>query len=175
MLLRRRALAEAGGIAAIRDRLIDDVALAGEVKRRPGGGRIWLGLGESAWSLRAYRSLGPLWAMVARSADTQLHHSLLLLAATVLGMALTFAGPPLAVLAWPIHGDAVTAALGGAAWLIMIAVYRPITRWYELRWVWLPSLPLAALLFVAMTVDSAIQHRRGSGGRWKGRVLTPEA
>jgi hopene-associated glycosyltransferase HpnB len=175
MLLRRRALAEAGGIAAIRHRLIDDVALARAVKHRPGGGRIWLGLGESAWSLRAYRSLGPLWAMVARSADTQLNHSLLLLAASVLGMALSFAGPPLAVLTWPIHGDAVAAALGGAAWLVMTAVYRPITRWYDLRWVWLLSLPLAALLFVAMTVDSAVQHRRGAGGRWKGRVVSPEA
>jgi hopene-associated glycosyltransferase HpnB len=175
MLLRRQALTEAGGIAAIRDRLIDDVALACAVKHRPGGGRIWLGLGASARSLRAYRGLGALWAMVARSADTQLNHSLLLLAATVLGMTLTFAGPPLAVLAWPIHGDVIAAGLGGAAWLVMTAVYRPITRWYDLRWVWPLSLPLAALLFVAMTVDSAVRHRRGAGGRWKGRVLTPEA
>ena len=175
MLLRRRALAAAGGIAAIRDRLIDDVALARAIKHRPGGGRIWLGLGKSARSLRAYRSLASLWAMVARTADTQLDHSLLLLAATVLGMALSFAGPSLVVLTWPIHGDAVAAGLGGAAWLVMTAVYRPITRWYDLRWVWLPSLSLAALLFVAMTVDSAVQHRRGTGGRWKGRVVSPEA
>jgi hopene-associated glycosyltransferase HpnB len=175
MLLRRRALAEAGGIAAIRGRLIDDVALARTVKHRLGGGRIWLGLGESARSLRAYPSFGSLWAMVARSADTQLEHSLLLLGATVVGMALTFGGPPLAVLAWPVHGDVVAAGLGGAAWLVMTAVYRPITRWYDLRPIWLLSLPLAALLFVAMTVDSAIRHRRGTGGRWKGRVLTPEA
>jgi hypothetical protein len=175
MLVRRQALAAAGGIAAIRGRLIDDVALARAVKRRPGGGRIWLGLGASARSLRAYRSLGPLWAMVARSADTQLNHSLLLLAATVLGMTLTFAGPPLAVLAWPIHRDAAIFGLGAAAWLMMAAAYRPITRWYGLRSIWLLSLPLAALLFVAMTVDSAIQHRRGTGGRWKGRVPTAEA
>ncbi|HSA81578.1 MAG TPA: glycosyltransferase [Geminicoccaceae bacterium] len=175
MLLRRQALAAAGGIAVIRDRLIDDVALARAVKHRPGGGWIWLGLGKTAWSLREYRGLASLWAMVARTADTQLKHSLLLLATTVLGMTLIFAGPPLAVLAWPIHGDAVAAGLGAAAWLVMAAVYRPITRWYELRWGWLLSLPLAALLFVTMTVDSALQHRRGSGGRWKGRVLTPEA
>jgi hypothetical protein len=30
-------------------------------------------------------------------------------------------------------------------------------------------------MFLAMTVDSARQHRRGTGGRWKGRVLPPEA
>jgi hopene-associated glycosyltransferase HpnB len=115
MLVRRRALAEAGGIAAIRGQLIDDVALARAIKHRPGGGRIWLGLGDSARSLRPYESLGSLWAMVARTADTQLGHSLPLLAATVLAMVLTFAGPPLALLAWPLHGDAVAAGLGLSA------------------------------------------------------------
>jgi len=25
-----------------------------------------------------------------------------------------------------------------------------------------------------MTVDSAIQYRRGTGGRWKGRVWSPQ-
>jgi hopene-associated glycosyltransferase HpnB len=175
MLVRRRALAQAGGFAAIRGRLIDDVALARAIKHRPGGGRIWLGLGDSARSLRPYHRLGTLWAMVARTADTQLDHSLLLLAATVVGMTLAFAGPVLSVLAWPIHGDAAAAGLGGTAWLAMTAAYRPTVRRYGLGWVWLLSLPLAALLFLAMTVDSALQHRRGAGGRWKGRVLSPEA
>ena len=175
LLVRRRALAEAGGIAAIRGQLIDDVALARAIKHRPGGGRIWLGLGDGARSLRPYESLGSLWAMVARTADTQLGHSLPLLAATVLAMVLTFAVPPLAALAWPLHGDAVAAGLGGIAWLAMIAAYRPTVGAYGLGPVWLLSLPLAALLFVAMTVNSARQHRRGIGGRWKGRVLTPEA
>ena len=175
MLVRRQALAQAGGTAAIRGQLIDDVALARAIKHRAGGGRIWLGLGDSARSLRPYESLGSLWAMVARTADTQLGHSLLLLAATVLAMVLTFAGPPLAVLAWPLHGDALAAGLGGAAWLAMIAAYRPTVRAYDLGPLWLLTLPVAALLFVAMTANSARQHRRGFGGRWKGRVLTPEA
>lgn len=175
MLVRRRALAQAGGIAAIRGRLIDDVALARAIKHRPGGGRIWLGLGESARSLRPYDRLGALWAMVARTADTQLDHSLLLLAATGFGMTVAFAGPVLSVLAWPIHDDLAAVALGATAWLGMIAAYRPTVRRYGLGWPWLLSLPLAALLFVAMTVDSALQHRRGGGGRWKGRVPSPEA
>jgi hypothetical protein len=57
----------------------------------------------------------------------------------------------------------------------MIAAYRPTVRRYGLRRLWLLSLPLAALLFVAMTLDSARQYRRGTGGRWKGRVVSPEA
>ena len=175
LLVRRQALREAGGIAAIRGALIDDVALAQAIKRRPGGGRIWLGLGDSARSLRRYERLGEVWAMVARTADTQLRHSLLLLAGTVLGMALLYAVPPLALLGWPLHGSAATAALGAAAWGLMTQAYRPTARRYALAWPWWPSLPVAAGLFTAMTIDSAIRHRRGRGGRWKGRVINPEA
>jgi hopene-associated glycosyltransferase HpnB len=91
ILVRRRALMQAGGIAAIRDRLIDEVALARAIKHRPGGGRIWLGLGDSARRLRRYDRIGPFWAMVARTADTQLDHSRPLLAATVVAMILAFA------------------------------------------------------------------------------------
>ena len=92
VLVRRQALHEAGGLASIRGALIDDVALARAIKRRPGGGRIWLGLGDSAQSLRRYERLGEIWAMVARTADTQLRHSLLLLLGTVLGMTLLYRG-----------------------------------------------------------------------------------
>ena len=32
-----------------------------------------------------------------------------------------------------------------------------------------PFLPLAALMFTLMTIDSARRHRQGRGGAWKGR------
>ena len=32
------------------------------------------------------------------------------------------------------------------------------------------SLPLAGVLYTAMTVDSALRHWRGRGGHWKGRI-----
>ncbi len=51
VLVRRRALDRIGGIAAVRGKLIDDVALATAVKR---GGRIWLGHSQLARSVRPY-------------------------------------------------------------------------------------------------------------------------
>ena len=83
ILVRRQALRAAGGIEAIRGELIDDVALARAVADRPGGGRIWLGLGDATRSLRRYAGLGDVWDMVARTADTQLRHSSLLLVCTL--------------------------------------------------------------------------------------------
>ena len=168
ILIRAEALRRAGGIEAIRGELIDDVALARLIKGR--GGRIWLGLSATTRSLRAYGTLGPLWAMVVRTADTQLRHSLALLTGTVLGMALLYLAPPLALLTSPLHRDAIAAMVAALAWLLMGAAYRPTLRLYRLPAAWFLTLPLAALLFVAMTVDSAVRHRLGRGGAWKGRV-----
>jgi hopene-associated glycosyltransferase HpnB len=174
MLVRRRALGETGGIAAIRTELIDDVALAGAIKGRSGGGRIWLGLTETTTSLRRYSDLAEIWAMVARSADAQLRHSLARLIGTLVGMAIAYAVPPLGLLAGLAQTDRLLAALALAAWIAMAFAYRPTVRLYRLSAAWLPTLPLAAALYCAMTVDSAIQYRRGTGGRWKGRVWSPQ-
>lgn len=57
--------------------------------------------------------------MVARTADTQLGHSAGLLVLTVLGMLALYLVPPLAVIGWPLHGEADSAALGLGAWPCM--------------------------------------------------------
>ena len=172
VLLRRRALARIDGFEAIRGALIDDCSLAKAVKTRgrDGGGRIWLGLTRSATSLRPYHGLRGIWRMVARSAYTQLRHSKLLLLGTLLGMAITYVAPPAIVLALPWHGAMPAAALAGAAWLLMTASFLPILRLYDQPWGFAPLLPVAGLLYGAMSADSAIAHWRGRGGAWKGRL-----
>ncbi|HEX6112835.1 MAG TPA: glycosyltransferase [Geminicoccaceae bacterium] len=175
MLVRRQALRAVGGIEAIRARLIDDVALAQAIKRRRGGGRIWLGLSTTTVSLRGYDDLRGVWNMVARSADTQLGHSFPLLIATVLGMALIYMVPPLAIVAGATLAQWSSFALGVIGTALMAACYLPTADMYGLQRYWSLTLPAAALLYIAMTVDSAIRHRRGVGGRWKGRVFDPTA
>lgn len=172
ILLRREALTRIGGVAAIRDALIDDCALAAAVKAsRPArSGGIWLGLAEGARSIRPYRGLKPIWDMVARTAYTQLHHSPLLLLGTLAGMVLTYLAPPLLLLATPWHQQPWTALAAGLAWLLMSLSLLPTLRLYRQPWWIAPLLPLAAGLYSAMTFDSAWRHRRGLGGQWKGRV-----
>ena len=174
MLVRARALQDAGGIDAVRGALIDDVALARAIKRRPGGGRIWLGLTTVTRSLRRYETLGAIWAMVARTADVQLRHSLWLLGFAMLGLALTFIVPSLALLVGLLRGDALVAGAGALALCAMALAFWPTVRLYRLGPAWALTLPLAAALFGTMTLDSAWRFRRGAGGRWKGRVMTPE-
>lgn len=153
---------------AIRQAVIDDVALAKAVKRS--GGHIWLGLAERVDSVRPYPRLHDLWRMVSRSAYAQLLHNPLLLTGTVLGLALVYLVPPVALLAGSATGDPATALLGGLAWLLMAATYVPMLRYYG-QPLWLaPLLPFTAFLYLLMTVDSAVQHYRGRGAAWKGRT-----
>jgi hopene-associated glycosyltransferase HpnB len=175
ILLRREALRRIGGIESIHDRLIDDVALAQRIKHypTPGTGRIWLGLTESTRSLRDERRLSDIWEMVARYADTRLGHSRALLVVAVLAMLVLYLVPPLALLSWPLHGSSTVAALGLTGWLCMTLAYWPAVRLHRLRPYWALTLPLAAVFYTAMTIDSAWQYRHGRGGRWKGRVAAP--
>jgi hopene-associated glycosyltransferase HpnB len=162
MLVRREALERAGGLAAIRDNIIDDCALARLVKRH---GPIWLGLTRRVQSLRPYASLGEIARMVSRSAYAQLGLSPLLLAGTLVGLAIVFVAP--AVL-WLVPGRAQPFSL--LAWVIMAVAMQPTLRVYRLWGVWSLTLPFAAALYGAFTLWSAIQHWRGRGGQWKGRI-----
>ncbi|MBW5486801.1 glycosyltransferase [Streptomyces bambusae] len=168
VLLRTDAAVRAGVPDAIRQAVIDDVSLARAV--RDCGGRIWLGLAERVDSVRPYPALGDLWRMVARSAYAQLRHRPLLLAGTVAGIALVYLVPPVALFAGLAAGRPATAWAGAAAWLLMSGTYVPMLRYYRQPLVLAPLLPATALLYLLMTVDSAVQHYRGRGAAWKGRT-----
>ncbi|WP_405495729.1 glycosyltransferase [Streptomyces sp. NBC_00096] len=168
VLLRTSAAVRAGVPESIRQAVIDDVSLARAVQRT--GGRIWLGLAERVDSVRPYASLADLWRMVSRSAYAQLRHQPALLAGTVAGLVLVYLVPPAALLAGLATGRPGTAWAGGLAWLLMTGTYLPMLRYYRQPLALAPLLPLTALLYLLMTVDSAVQHYRGRGAAWKGRT-----
>jgi hopene-associated glycosyltransferase HpnB len=164
ILIRPEALARAGGLQAIRSHIIDDCALARAVKNS--GGRIALELAADTTSLRSYRSFGEIGAMISRAAFAQLRHSYLLLAATLLGLFLTYLLPAGLLFC----GDAPLVCLGLAALLLMSLCYLPMVRFYGLSAFRSLCLPLIALFYTGALIHSAVQYARGSGGKWKGRV-----
>lgn len=148
------------------DQRFDDCALAAAIKPQES---IWLGLAERETSPRPYDRLGDVWDMVARSAFEQLNRSWLALVGTILGMVVLYVVPPLAALYGVASGDAGAALAGAGGWGLMAVGYRPTVRLYDLpAWIAL-TLPLAGLLYAAMTADSARRHGQGRGGGWKGR------
>jgi len=164
MLIRPSALRRIGGIGAIRGALIDDCSLAAAIKRS--GGRIRLDVTHDTQSLRDYEGWREIWAMIARTAYTQLHYSPLLLAGTIAGLILTYLTPPLLAL----FATGWARGLGLTGWLAMALAFLPTLRFYRLTPLRALTLPAIAGFYAAATVGSAVNYRRGRGGQWKGRA-----
>lgn len=170
MLVRASDLNAAGGIAAIRNQLIDDCALARNIKDLSPATRIWVGLADAeAVSRRDNRSLSSVWTMVARTAFTQLGFSPLMLAFAITGMALIYLAPPFIAIFVSAQGDWLAAGLALIAWGVMARLYYPTLKLYGGEPWQAAMLPIAAAFYAAMTIDSARRHWRGRGGKWKGR------
>ena len=182
VLLSREALEEAGGFASIQGALIDDLNLARKIKRP--GRAIRLALSrEDVVSLRSYATLGAIWAMVRRTAFTELGHSWLRLAGALAALAMAFVVPPfllvaggvLSLLAWvealplPLVWTVMLACKGILAWALLAHLFRPAVTFFQLRAGWRWTLPLAGLLYGGMTLDSACQHLGGKGSGWRDR------
>ncbi len=162
VLLEARALGRIGGFAALKEALIDDCTLAARIKA--GGGRIWIGLTHSALSQRGY-SCGDIWSMVARSAYTQLDYSPgRLLACTALLTLYYLAAPALLML-----GEGLVAPIAACAYLALALPYLPTLRYYGRSPLWAALLPATALLFLLMTLTSALRYHSGERSHWKGR------
>jgi hopene-associated glycosyltransferase HpnB len=171
-LVRRSALEQIGGIAALKDALIDDCTLAAKIKHRdnPTNDRkIWLGLTSEIRSLRPYDDLASIWNMVARTAYTQLNYSPLLLLGTIVGMGLVYLVAPIGIVLglmlqqWGLLG--ITIVTYG----LMVISYRPTIQFYRCPGIYALALPLIGLMYNLMTIDSAWRHWQGKGGQWKGR------
>lgn len=160
ILVRPEVLESARAMHSIRGEIIDDCALAGAVKKA--GGRVWLGLTESAKSIRPYNSFGEIERMIARTAFNQLRHSWLVLAVAIVGLVITYLLPLILLSGrtWP---------FGAVACALMVISYWPMVRFYRLNPLWALTLPLAAIFYMAATLDSAVRYWFGAGGQWKGR------
>lgn len=164
MLVRRAALDGVEGVSRIRGELIDDCALAAEIKSN--AGKIWLGHTEQAESARVYSSWRDVWEMIARTAYVQLGFSPWMLLGCVAGMFFLFCAPPL--LALFAHG--LPRLFAAAAWLLMAVAFQPTLRRYRRSPLWGIALPAISFFYLGATVASAVRHHAGRGGAWKNRV-----
>ena len=168
VLISSRSLKEIGGIAAIKDALIDDCTLAHAVKSHQKN--IWLGLSETTLSLRGYDKLKVIWDTIARTAYTQLNYSPLLLVGTLIGMGLVYLVAPIGLVIGILQGNWLVVTICILTWSLMSVAYLPTLRLYKLSFTWALCLPAIAFLYTLMTLDSAIKYYQGKGGAWKGRT-----
>ena len=165
VLVRRDALAAAGGIEAIRGALIDDVALARAIKPH---GPIYLGHSGFARSIRPYPEFRDIGRMIARTAFTQLRGSGLWLTLTIAGLCLVWLVPP-----WEsLFGAGWSFVAGLAAFALAAISYFPTLQRYGRSPWWVFALPAIAVFYGGATVLSAVDAWRGRGVRWKSRAYT---
>jgi len=162
VLVKSSTLAEIGGIPQFRNELIDDCALAREIKK---AGAIQLGWTENAISVRNYGGFGAVGNMISRNAYCQLHHSLLELLGSIAALTLVFVAPLILTFAggW-------CSAIAATAWMLMSLVYVPSLKALSVSTFWAPLLPFVTLFYIGSTIHSAVQYYRGCGGEWKGRI-----
>jgi hypothetical protein len=94
-----------------------------------------------------------------------------LLAGTLIGLLFLYALPPIGAIIGLAAGPAPwPAGAGLAGWALMSLSFVPMLRLYRLSPLRAPGLPLIALLYAAMTADSARRHYAGHGAQWRGRT-----
>jgi len=124
VMIRREALERIGGIDAIKNTLIDDVALAKAVKA---GGPVYLAHSALATSIRQYPRFVDVWRMIARTAFTQLKFSALVLALTIIGLVVAWLVPVWAIVFahdWRSVVGLATYTLAAISYLPTLARYR---------------------------------------------------
>jgi hopene-associated glycosyltransferase HpnB len=159
ILVRRDTLERAGGFAAIRDRVIDDVSLARAVKPL---GPIRLSVSRADVESLREHDLRGVWRMVRRTAFTELRHSWSLLAVTLALLVLLFPLPPVLTIVGIARGSDTTLVAAAAAWVLMTALYLPAIRFFRLNPAWALTLPVAGCFYGGMTLDSALRSRRAA-------------
>lgn len=171
VLVNRTIFEAAGGVEAIKGEIIDDCALARTMKAADPAHRTFIALADhEAVSLRDNRPLSSVWTMVERSAFVQLKKSYAMLTGSALGLLIMYLVPLVALGLYPVTGNAVAALLGLTSLLLMVASYLPTMRLYKQPVLHGFALPLAGLMYMAMTISSGIQAWRGRTALWKGRT-----
>lgn len=169
ILLEAQALKKIGGMAAIKDAVIDDCTLAKTIKNS--GYNIWVGLTHGVISQRPYVTLSEIWHMVARTAYTQLYYSVALLFACTFIMTLMYWWPLVSTFAFP----GVATLLNVLSLTIMLILFVPTLRFYALNPLWALLMPIVAGLYLLMTWTSAVRYWRGERTRWKGRSYSTDS
>jgi hypothetical protein len=170
ILVRRDAYEAAGGHRAVAGEILEDVALAANVKRS--GRRIAFVDGADLVAARMYTGLRHI-----RLGWTK---NLYALRGRRPGLALLSVAELLLTGVWPVAACVVLAALGDRPGALVAALAAALVIGAEVPFrtrrgddpAWSGTLPLGALLVAAFLVESAARDWLSLGVRWKDRLYT---
>jgi chlorobactene glucosyltransferase len=181
ILMRRADLEALGGYERLKTTVIEDVRMAELFKRN--GRRIYVGLTRGLFRTRMYKSWRELWEGLTRTSFEGSGFSVLKILASVAVGTIAGVWPSVAVIVRLLRDGATripplqdTVLLGAlAACAASMLVYCPVLRYFRLPARYVLALPLAALFYSLVAIDSMLLSIIGGGVPWKGRRYRPPA
>ncbi len=174
VLIKRSVYLDVGGHEAVREQILEDMALAQLLKKK--GHRIWLTYTRDLTNTRMYDSFRDLWTGLGRLSFPMLRYSIALLLVAHLAAIVGALTPVLALaggllLALLGHGAGIPLLAAGAALSLLLRWgQQPIFSVVKVpsSYAWL--LPLASYLYVLAATHAAWRHLTKRGLPWKQRV-----
>jgi len=179
ILMRRRDLEDLGGYEAIKNVVIEDLRMAELFKKN--GRRIYLAASRGLFHTKMYSGVHEMWEGLSRSAFEGVRYSV----AKVLGGVVV--GLWVGVLPWiaavlllllrfqsgNYAGSHIALALALATCLESVLIYLPVMLFLRVPVPYVFTLPLAALFYSGVSLNSMFRSLLGSGVPWKGRKYRP--
>ena len=136
------------------------------IKKR---GKIWIGLTNCVKSEREYKKLGEIWQMVSRTAFEQLNNSITILLLSIFGLIILYLLFPLIIILSLFNFEILNFVLALFGYSIISVIYLPTIKFYNLSKFNALLLPFSALIYIFITLNSAINYYLGYGNVWKAR------
>ncbi|MBC7933363.1 MAG: glycosyltransferase [Rubrivivax sp.] len=180
-LIRRASLAPLGGFAAVRDEVLDDMRLAGYLKKS--GALAFAEYAPDLARTRMYTNLGGLWESATKNWFAAIHFSLALAAATLV-WTLTVGLLPALLAAL----SGLMIALGSAdetwrrlfvpsflAWVVTVLLTAAVNKAFRVPARYALATPLGWAVCCAVLIGSVFGVVTGRGLEWKGRKFYERA
>ncbi len=176
ILMRRNLWASLGGYERIRSEMIDDLNTARIVKHS--GHRIFVAATRDLLRTRMYGNFREIWEGLRKNAFAGHRFSVAKLMVTT-GGSLLCNLLPLIVFVWTLvlgaapepllFSQRVALALASGQLAISVLLHIPILHFLKLRWAYALMVPIGAVLYSAITLDSMFRTLAGRGVSWKNR------
>lgn len=181
ILMRRADLEALGGYERLKSTVIEDLRIAELFKGN--SRRIYLGITRGLFRTRMYKSLRELWEGLTRTSFEGSGFSALKVLAAVAVGTVAAVWPSVAAIVRLLHDRAggmsplrdTVLLVALAACAASMLVYWPVLRYFRLPSRYVLALPLAALFYSLVTIDSLLLSVIGRGVPWKGRRYRPPA
>jgi hypothetical protein len=166
MLVERQLYERAGGHAAVRDRVADDISLARSVKRA--GGLLALGAGDELVRVRMYHGPGELFRGWRKNTAYGLPGPAAVSAVGALLVATAGIAPPLALVQGVRRRDRRLAVRGAVGLGALLALRSSADHYAPTPKAYTATAPLGVLWLSGVTLVAVVDRLRG-GPRWRGR------